>query len=422
MELSMSGTAEVTSRRRSKIVTAALAVGAILLAGCSSATAGGGNGDTIRLGVMGDHTSQSQTSYSGIPRVIELAVERLNAQGGIAGKQVEIVECDLQGVPDQASRCARDMVHAEVTAVLAQVGFGIEKVPPIFEAARIPYLPAYTLSAAYMESEASFPVVPGILSQMAAAWLSGEVGCTKPVVVTLQGPTTDYMRELVGIGARAGGGVVPRFVTAPLNTTDYAPIAAEVVADNPDCVMPYMSETLNSVFYPALEQTGWKSRSPQNRLVGYQGGVYTQRILEEFPALVEGMQAVDMSRPFNDPSWREFNEIEAQLEGERLTNLTSSFTKHSYINLQAWTDAVRQVAESGAEITNETVFETFATSAGIDTQGFTAPFTTTNAQFPKWPRFFNTSVILEEFRNGEIVQLNNGDFVDLRDDIAGALV
>lgn len=414
-------TTKAMPRRRAKSIAALAAACTVFLAGCSTASASGDDDDVIRLGVMGDHTSQTQTSYSGIPRVIELAVEQLNSKGGIAGKKVELVKCDLQGIPDQASRCARDMVNAGVTAVLAQVGFGIEKVPPIFEKAKIAYFPAYTLSAIDMESPASFPVVPGILSQMAAAWLSGQLGCKNPVVITLQGPTTNYMKELVSIGAKAGGGVQPRFVAAPLNTTDYAPIAAEVVADNPDCVMPYMSETLNSVFYPALRQTGWKDRSPNNRLVGYQGGVYTQRILEEFPDLVEGMQAVDMSRPFNDPSWEEFNKILDQLQGEKLTNLTSSFTKHSYINFLAWTDAVSQVAKAGKEINNETVFEVLSTSDGIDTQGFTAPFTTKNAKFEKWPRFFNTSVILEEFRNGELVQLKDGEFVDLGDQIAAAV-
>lgn len=417
----MSITDKGTLSRRGKLGVAVVAAGALLLSGCSTSAGGDGGEDVIRLGVMGDHTSQTQTSYSGIPRVIRLAVDRLNAAGGIAGKKVEIVECDLQGIPDQASRCARDMVKAKVTAVLAQVGFGIEKVPPIFEKAKIPYFPAYTLSAIDMESPASFPVVPGILSQMGAAWLAGKLGCKKPVVITVQGPTTDYMKELVSIGAKAGGGVQPRFVAAPLNTTDYAPIAAEVVADNPDCVMPYMSETLNSVFYPALRQTGWKNRSPNNRLVGYQGGVYTQRILEEFPDLLEGMRAVDMSRPFNDPAWEEFNEILDELKNEKLTNLTSSFTKHSYINFLAWTDAVRQVAEAGQEINNETVFDMLSNSDGIDTQGFTAPFTTKNAKFKKWPRFFNTSLILEEFRNGELVQLNNGEFVDLSADLAAVV-
>src|SRR5690606_28674764 len=271
-------------------------------------------------------------------------------------------------------RCARDMVNAGITAGLAPVGVGIEKVPPIFEKAEIAYFPAYTLSAIDMEAPASPPVVPGILSQTAAPWLSAQLGCTHPVVITLPGPTINYMKELVSIGAKAGGGVQPRFVAAPLNTTDYAPIAAEVVADNPDCVMPYMSESLNSVFYPALRQTGWKDRSPNNRPVGYQGGVCTQRILEALPALPQRNRPVDMSRPFNDPAWEEFNEILDELKNEKLTNLTSSFTKHSYINFLAWTDAVRQVAEAGQEINNETVFDMLSNSDGIDTQGFTAPF------------------------------------------------
>lgn len=399
------------------VAGAAIAAAALALAGCS----GGGaeaSGDTIRLGVMGDHTAQVN-SYSGIPRVIELAVEQVNADGGIGGVPVEIVECDLQGVPDQATRCARKMMDEGVTAVLAQVAFGVEKIPPVFEEAKIAYLPAYTLSQIDMESPASFPVVPGVLSQMGGGWLSADGGCENPVVVSVQSPSSDFMEELATLGAEAGGGVAPRFVMAPLNATDYAPIAAEAVADNPDCILPYMSESLNSVFYPALEQTGWKDQGENNRLLGYQGGVYTQAILEEFPELMEGMRAVDMSRPFNSDIWTDFNAMIEQLSDDGLTNLTSSFTKHSYINFLAWVDAVKQTQDAGADVTNETVFDTFGESDAISTSDFTAPFSTKNfAGFERWPRLFNTSLIVEEFKDGEVVELNDGEFVDIGPDLA----
>jgi len=423
--------------RRAFAVTAAAALVAGALAACSSGTSSspsssdagdggnsGGSGEVIKLGVMGDHTSQTGTSYSGIPAVVHRLVEDLNAAGGIEGRKVELVECDLQGLADQASRCARQMVSGGATAVLAQVGLGIEKVPPIFQEAKIAYFPAYTLAQADMESEASFPVVPGILSQMGGGWIASHSKCEKPVWVLAESPSTEFMKGLATTGFKAGGGdpAAMTFVTFPLTQSDFAPVAAEVVGHNPDCIMPYLNETMNLQFYPALVQTGWKDRDPErNRLMGYQGGVYTQRVLEEFPELVEGLRAVDLSRAFNNPAWGEFSTILDDLKDDGLTNLTSSFTKHTYINFLAWVDTVKQVIADGDEVTNETVFDKLSTGT-IDVSDFTAPFSTANGgSFPEWPRLFNTSLILEEVKDGQLSELNNGEWVDLGPDIAAVV-
>ncbi len=88
---------------------------ALALTGCSTTTGGGDtptDGGTaapqsvIKLGEIGDFTSQAGTAYPGIPRVIQLAIDDLNANGGINGAEVELVTCDLQYLPTRR-RAAR---------------------------------------------------------------------------------------------------------------------------------------------------------------------------------------------------------------------------------------------------------------------------------------------------------------------------
>ncbi len=399
---------------------------ALALTVCSTTTGGGDtptDGGTaapqsvIKLGEIGDFTSQAGTAYPGIPRVIQLAIDDLNANGGINGAEVELVTCDLQYLPDQASRCARQMVEAGVSAVLVQSLVGAEKIPPIFESAHIPYFPAYALSVADMQSPASFPFVPGIMLQIGAGYLSA-TECKKPVLVTIQAPTNDFTKQLVGIGAEAGGGKMPDVVLAPTGTTDWAPIAEQVVANNPDCVMAFMSESLNSVFDPALKQTGWKDRSPGNKLIGYQGGVYTQKILDSFPDLTDGLVAVDYSLPYSDPKWAKFNGYIESLSGGNLANLTSSYTKGSYLNFIGWTNTAKLVADSGQPVDNDTIWAELEGGATIDMNGFTDPFSTKNSgDYPDWPRLFNTKLVIEEVHGGKVETRNNGEFVDLGPDV-----
>jgi len=394
---------------------------ALVAAGCSGGAQGGGDGPTIKLGVMGDATSPINP-YSGIPKVIELAVEQVNDKGGIGGVPIEIVECDLQGVADQSTRCSRELAAAGVTGVLGQVSVGVEKVPPVLEPAKIPYFPAYAFGGVEYTSEISFPVMPGVLSQMGGAWAAGKEGCKRPVLVTIESPTANQMSTFADIGLKAAGSDAKmRYVFAPTGTTDWAPTAAEVVADNPDCILVYGSEVINRTMFPALEQTGWKKRSPDNKLVGYQGGVYTQNLLKEFPDLTEGLVAVDLSQPFTDPIWNDFNAMIEELQDDNLTNLTSSFTKHSYINFLTWVGAVEQVQKAGEDVTAENVLKLLNTSEGVENGGFTAPFTTLHATpILDWKRLFNTSVVIEDVTDGKLTARDDGAFVNIGPDLAAA--
>ncbi len=95
--------------------------GLLLLAGCSK-----GSG-TIKIGVAGAH-SGDLASY-GIPSVhaAELVVEMYNANGGVAGKKVELVVEDDQCKPEIATNTASKLVGAEVKAVMGHICSGATK-------------------------------------------------------------------------------------------------------------------------------------------------------------------------------------------------------------------------------------------------------------------------------------------------------
>lgn len=413
----------MTGAKRSRIRAGCLvllAAGAVALAGCASSasspspSAGTGKASVVKLGLMADITSQTGPTYSALPQVVQLAVNQLNNQGGIAGHPVQLVTCDLQFLPDQATICARNMVSAGVAAVLVEAGTGQEFIPPVLAAAGIPYFPAQALEGTDLSSKVSFPLLPAVLQQLSQGYLAAKE-CKNPVLVSFQNPLSDLVTQIADLGYKAGGGTGKlRIVLAPANVTDWAPTASEAVSTDPDCIMPTMNETYDLAFYPALEQTGWHDRSPGNRLVGYQGAMYTQKILTDFPALVNNMLATDLTVPLDNPMWDSFNAMIAPLQDKNLTNLTSSTTEVFYINFLAFVSAARQVAAAGQPITSKTVYHMLQTSPSISAGGFIAPFTSANAgKLAEWPRMSNFSVIFENVVNDKIVALNGGKFVNL---------
>ena len=83
--------------------------------------------DTIKLGVAGPH-SGDLASY-GIPTIkaAELVVKKINAKGGVLGKQVELVVEDDVCKPEVATNTATKLVGEGVHAVLGHICSGATK-------------------------------------------------------------------------------------------------------------------------------------------------------------------------------------------------------------------------------------------------------------------------------------------------------
>ena len=76
------------------------------------------SGDPIRIGLAG-----SLSDPVGLPmkRAAELAVEQINAEGGIKGRQLELVERDDYADPDSAVFVATDLYESGVSAVIGHL-------------------------------------------------------------------------------------------------------------------------------------------------------------------------------------------------------------------------------------------------------------------------------------------------------------
>jgi branched-chain amino acid transport system substrate-binding protein len=107
---------------------------AILVGSAGSAFAA----DTIKLGVAGPH-SGDLASY-GIPSVkaAELVVKKVNAAGGINGKQVELLVEDDVCKPEIATNTATKLISEKVDVVLGHICSGATKAAlPLYNSAKV---------------------------------------------------------------------------------------------------------------------------------------------------------------------------------------------------------------------------------------------------------------------------------------------
>ena len=117
------------SRRNFLAAAGVVAAAGVLTAcgGSSSSTAASAagsaaaSGDTIKIGVMGPLTGNVSVYGQAVVNGAALYLKQVNADGGINGKQIEILTEDEQGDATQAVNCFTKMVDEGITALVGDV-------------------------------------------------------------------------------------------------------------------------------------------------------------------------------------------------------------------------------------------------------------------------------------------------------------
>lgn len=74
--------------------------------------------EPIKIGLQAPITGEYAYEGEGFVKVVDLVVGQINEKGILDGRKIEIVKCDDVGKPDESSKCANQLVSAEVKAVV----------------------------------------------------------------------------------------------------------------------------------------------------------------------------------------------------------------------------------------------------------------------------------------------------------------
>ncbi|MFI7613780.1 ABC transporter substrate-binding protein [Nonomuraea terrae] len=114
----------------------------LALTACAGDGGGGGSGaqDPIRVGLIVSLTGNYTPLGSEDKKAVELAVEQVNAQGGLLGRKVELVTRDDKTAPDQGI-VAYNQIKGEIDALIGPVFSNAAlAVEPLAQRDRMPYL------------------------------------------------------------------------------------------------------------------------------------------------------------------------------------------------------------------------------------------------------------------------------------------
>ncbi len=197
--------------------------------------------DTIKIGFHAPLTGFAASDGKSATEGAKLAVNQVNAAGGVMGKKLELVVYDDQAKPAQAIPIANKLIGQDkvVVGISGSYSGATRSAAGVFQESKIPYISAYgihpdiTRAGEYVFRTSFLGQIQG----KAGAKLIGEaLGKKKVVVITLQ---NDFGKSL----AAGFKEMAPKFGIQVLNEYQYSikdrqfgTIAAKVKADKPEAI------------------------------------------------------------------------------------------------------------------------------------------------------------------------------------------
>ncbi len=129
------------------LLTVLVFVLGIFAAGCGGGTEeSSADGDTIKVGVNLELSGEVATYGTGIKNGAELAFEEINADGGVLGKEIEVLVQDNKSQNREARNIAEKLIGEGVVAVIGPATSGnVQAEVPVLTDAKIPVIaPAAT--------------------------------------------------------------------------------------------------------------------------------------------------------------------------------------------------------------------------------------------------------------------------------------
>jgi branched-chain amino acid transport system substrate-binding protein len=232
------------SRKRTVVAAAALLAGALALSACGGGGGGAGGGggssaNTIKIGFMGDLTGENSGIVIPPRNGAKMAIDAYNATN--PPKQIELVEYDSQGSPDQAVPLVTKAIQQDKIVGLIGPAFSGESkaADPVLEQAKIPSISASATNPGLAKNGWKyFHRVVAADSEQGPAIADFLVSAKSPKKAFVISDDQEYsvgLADAVNQDLTAKGVAVERDQFAQASS-DYSSSVAKIKADNPDVI------------------------------------------------------------------------------------------------------------------------------------------------------------------------------------------
>ena len=238
-----------------KIISTALAaVAALSLAGCSKKDAG----NTVKVGILHSLSGTMAISETSVRDSEMLAINEINAAGGVLGKKIVVVQEDGASEPQIFAEKARKLIQNDKVATIfgCWTSASRKAVKPVVEENGA--LLWYPVQYEGMEMSPNIMYMGAAPNQQAVPAVDF---CVEKFGKKIFLVGSDYVfprtaNKIIKAQLAYLGGTCAGEEYTPMGHTDYATIVSKIAAAKPDCVINTLNGDSNVAFFKQLTDAG----------------------------------------------------------------------------------------------------------------------------------------------------------------------
>lgn len=210
--------------------------------------------ETIKIGFISPTTGFAAADGTSALQSAQLAVKMINEQGGVLGRQLELIAYDDAGKPDQASSLVRKLIEQDkvVAGISGSYSGSTRAAAPIFQEAGIPMISAYAIHPDITPvGDKIFRVgtLADVQGRVGAELVAKNLNAQRVAILTVDNDFGISLTEGFKEHAATLGLEIVLEEKYPLGETEFRPIIGKLKEADPDVVYAtgYYNEAANLV-------------------------------------------------------------------------------------------------------------------------------------------------------------------------------
>lgn len=399
------------------LIRAAAAVGsACLLAGCGVLPgATGGSREPITVMTWAPEGTLA-TNMPGMPAMGQAYARWINSRGGVGGRELRVITCNVGNEATTTAACARRAVQEGVVAVVGSYSQHGRAFMPVLEAAAIPYIGGYGITDDEFRSSVSYPVNGGQAALLAGNGIQLADSCDRVSLVRPDTVTGADLPYILNAGLAEGHHRTAADIPAADDAGEYTEEARQSrdrVGDEGGCVTAALGEHTANFF------DSFRRLPPDGRDVKVSSvlGSVDQPLIDRTGGAngpFEGAYITGWYPDAGDDRWNTMKQVlrEHAFADNRIDPADAG-VQTTWIAYTVLTKVVESLGDE--EITPGLVSQALTRGVRVDTGGLTPPLRWRYEDMlgtPGTPRVVNHQVTFQVVRKGRLVAQKEG-FVDV---------
>jgi ABC-type branched-subunit amino acid transport system substrate-binding protein len=318
--------------------------------GCGSSDDSSSDSGPIKLGVITDLTGPIASAGQADANIAKLAVDDINANGGLLGRQVELVTVDSASDPKVAVTKAQELVQREdVDVVIGGITSDTRnaiKGTITERGGKLYIFPNGGEGGQCDENLYVTGLLPPQQAQAIVPYLTGQ-GAKKWYLVGSDYTAPREIDAALKEEIQKEGGEVVGESYAPIDATDYSAIVSKIMSSGADVVHAIVIPPGVTPFFQQLTDAGFVRQGGQLAGVFYDDGTFAAVPPEQMNGLVSSLDYYQsLTDGFDRETLQRYN---AQFDGEKAPYAATGGAQAMYRAVLMWAQAVRDAGSADTD-------------------------------------------------------------------------